>query len=64
MVNPCLEKALTGFHHQEVWKMAGMVPERQLDRTWVYSPIDPALETVVLDDIGVYITSRQNTVAQ
>ena len=42
----------------------GMVPERQLDRTWVYPPIGAALDTVVLDEIGVYIDRRQNTVAQ
>ena len=38
--------------------------KHQLARTWVYPPIGPALEMVILDDIGVYIVRHQNTFAQ
>ena len=44
--------------------MAGMVPKRQRDRKWVYTPIGAVLEIVGMEDIGVYITHHQNTVAQ
>ena len=44
--------------------MAGMVPKRQQDGTWVYTPIGSVLEMVGLEDIGVSIARRQNTVAQ
>ena len=53
-----------GFHHRAVWWMAGMGPERQLEGTWVYPPIGAALAMVGLDEIGVHIARRQNTVAQ
>ena len=45
-VTPRLEKALVGFHHQAVCQMVGMGPERQLNGTWVYPPIETALMTV------------------
>ena len=44
--------------------MAGMVPERQLDRAWLCPPIGVALGTVGLYEIGVYVTPRHNMVAQ
>ena len=44
--------------------MAGMIPKRQRDGTWVYTPIGAALEMVGLEEIGAYIARRQNTVAQ
>ena len=44
--------------------MTGMVPKRQRDGKWLYPPIGAALELVVLEEIGVYITRRQNTSAQ
>ena len=44
--------------------MAGMVPKRQQGGTWVYPPIGAALAMVGLEEIGLYIASRQNTAAQ
>ena len=41
-----------------------MVPERQLNGTWVYPPIEAALATSGLEEIRVYIARRQNTVVQ
>ena len=64
VVTPQLEKALAGFHHWEVWRMTGIGPKRQLDGTGVYPPIGSEMETVGLDEIGVYISRRQNTVSQ
>ena len=64
MVTPCLEKALAGFQHQEVRRMSGMVPKRQLNWIWVYQPIGAALAAVVPEEIGIYIDCHQNTVAQ
>ena len=43
--------------------MAGMGPKRQLDEAWVYPHIGAALEMVGLEEIGVYIARRYNTVA-
>ena len=44
--------------------MAIMLSEPQRYGTWVYPPIGSALAMVGLDEIGLYITCRQNTVAQ
>ena len=44
--------------------MTGIGPKRQLDGTGVYPPIGSEMETVGLDEIGVYISRRQNTVSQ
>ena len=41
-----------------------MNPRYQRDRTWVYKPIGAALEMVGLEEIGLYITHRQNRVAK
>ena len=59
-----LDKAPKGFHYQAARMMAGMVPKRQRNGTWLYPPIGAALEIVVLDYIGVYIARQYNTVAQ
>ena len=64
VVNPWLEHSLAGFHRRAVQQMAFMGTERQFNSTWVYPPIGLVLVTVVLEEIGVYITRRQNTVAQ
>ena len=61
---PRLEKAIDGFYQRAVWRMAGMGPKRQQGGTWVYTPIGAALAMVGLEDIGLYIARRQNTVAQ
>ena len=44
--------------------MAGMGPKHQQYRMWVYPPIVVVLAMAVLEKIGVYISHRQNTVAQ
>ena len=64
VLTPRLEKALEGFHHLATRRMAGMRPKCKPDGTWVYPPIGAALAMLVLEEIGVYITRHQNTVAQ
>ena len=64
VVTPRLEKALVGFHHRAVQRMACMVPKRQQDGTWVYPPIGAALEVAGIDKIRVYIARHQNTLSQ
>ena len=41
-----------------------MGPEQQRDGAWLYPPIGAELETMEIDDIGVYISIRQNMFAQ
>ena len=63
-MTPRLEKALKGFHHWAVWRMAGMIPKHQWGGSWMYPPIGAAMEKVGLDDIEVYIARFQNMVVQ
>ena len=55
VLTPRLEKSIEGFHHWETWRMSGMGPKCQRDGTWVYPSIGAALESVELEEIGVYI---------
>ena len=55
VLTPRLDKSLEGFHHRAVRRIASMVPKRQQDVTWVYTFIGAVLETVRLEEIGVYI---------
>ena len=64
VLTPRLDKSLEGFHHRVARQMAGMVTKRQRDGTWVYPPIGAAMAMVGLEENGVYIARRQNTVAQ
>ena len=64
VLNPRLNKSLAGFHHWAERRMAGMGPKTHPDGTWVYPPIGAALTMVGLEEIGVYITRCQKTVAQ
>ena len=40
VLTPRLEKALAGFHHQAAWRMAAMVPKRQLDGRGFTHPLE------------------------
>ena len=64
IMTPLLEKSLNLFHYRVVWQMAGMVPKRQRDGTWVYPPIRVDLAKMGMDKIEVYIARRQNKAAQ
>ena len=45
-------------------QMAGMGPKRQLYGSWVYPSIVAVLAMVGLEEVGVYISRHQDTVAQ
>ena len=64
VMNPRLDKALEGFIHQAVCGVAGMGHKYQWYGTWMYPPIGAGMEMVGLDEFGVYISCRQNTVAK
>ena len=64
VVTTWMEKALAGFRHRVVRRIAGMDPKRQRYRAWVYTHIGAELLTVVLDEIWIYIARLQNTFEQ
>ena len=64
VLSPWLKKYLKGFNHRSERRMTGIGTKRQRYVTWVYPTIGAALSTVGLEEIGVYIACRQNTVTQ
>ena len=64
IMTPLLKNSLKGFHHRAARQMMGMVLKCKRDGIWVYPSIGKALEIVGLEEIGLYITLRQNTVVQ
>ena len=64
VMTPHLEKSLEIFHHRVVRQMVVMGPKRQQYVTWMYPQIVEAMATVGIDEIIVYITRRQKTVAK
>ena len=60
VLTPRLDKFLEGFHHWDEWRMAGMGPKRQQDRTCLYPPIGVDLAMVGLEEI-VYISPAART---
>ena len=58
VLNPRLDKSLKGFYHRAARQMEVMGPNYHPDGIRVYPPIRAALAMLVLEEIGVYITSR------
>ena len=59
-----MERSLGIFHHRVTRRITGSHPRRWVDRGWEYPPLEVAMEESGFEDIGVYIISRQNMVAQ
>ena len=57
-------KVLEGFHLRVVWRITGMAAKRGAGGEWEYSTVVEAMESVGLHPIGVYIKSRQVTIAE
>jgi hypothetical protein len=64
VVTNTMLKALESFHRRVARRIAGKQPYRcRRTDTWIYPPIDKALEEVGLYSVSHYIEKRQNTVA-
>ena len=56
--------ALIIFQYRVTQRITGRHPTQRGEGRWEYPPPEAATEEAVFEDIGVYITMRQNMVAQ
>ena len=64
VVTPQMMRTLGGLHNWVVWTIMGKLPKQRSDWGWEYPPIMEALREAVIEEFGVYIKQRQNTVVQ
>ena len=59
-----MERALSSFQHRVAQRLTGRKLRRRGEGRWKYPPLAAAMEEAGFGEIGVYITRRQNMVAQ
>ena len=64
VVNPHVGLMLGGFHHRVARKMTYKKHQRQTYGRWEYPPLGEVMRGEGLGKVEVYITQKQNTVAQ
>ena len=64
VLTPQMERDLSNFQHRVAQRLTVRHPRRQGGGSWEYPPLEAEVSEAGIDDIGVYITRRQNTVAQ
>ena len=63
-LNPRMERTLSSFQHMVVWQLTGRHTRRREEGSWKYPPLVAAMAEADFEEIGVYVTRIQNTVAQ
>ena len=53
-----------GFHLRVILQMTGRHPIQQVYGSWVYPPLSTAMVKAVLEEVDMYVSRRENTVAQ
>ena len=64
VLTPRMEWALSTFHHIVARRLTRMHPSQRGEGKWGYSPLAEDMVEASFEEIRVYITRRQNTVAQ
>ena len=64
VLNLRMERALSSFQHRVMKRLTVRHPRRQGDGGWEYPPLAAAISEAGFEEIGTYVTRRQNTVAQ
>ena len=64
ILTPHIERALGSFQQRVVRRISGRQPSWRGKGRWGYPPLASAMEEAGFEEIRVYITRRQNTVAQ
>ena len=57
-------RAMDSLHNKAARRISGRISQRLQNIGWYYPPIGEALEDVVMERIGIYITCIQETVTQ
>ena len=63
VVNPRMERALSGFLNGAARRLTGRQAQRGRNGAWHYLSLEGAMREAGLTDIGKSIANRQNTVA-
>ena len=64
VLNPCMEQSMCRFQHRVEQRLTRKQPRRRGDGSWNYPPLEAATAEAGLEEIGVYVTRRQNTLTQ
>ena len=64
VLTPRMERALRIFQHKVARRITGRQPRRRGDRSSDYPPLAATMAESGFEEIGTYVTRRQNTVAQ
>ena len=64
VVNPKMERALSGFLHGAARRLTGRQARIEKDGDWYYPSLEGAMREAGLTDIRTSILNRKNTVAQ
>ena len=64
VLNPHMYQALRSFQHRVAQWLTGRYPRQRGERRWEYPLLAAVMAEAGFEDIGVYITRKQNTVAQ
>ena len=61
---PLILRAMFSLHNRLARQISVIMPQRMTNGGWYYPPIGEALADAGLETFGVYVTHRQNTMAQ
>ena len=64
VLTPRMERALSSFKHRVAQRLTGRHPRSRGDGSWYYPPMEVEMLEAGFEEIGAYITRKQNTVAQ
>ena len=62
--NPPMERALISFQHRVSQRLTGIQTRRWGEGSWEYPLLAVEMAGAGFEEIGVYVTRRQNTIAQ
>ena len=63
VLTPRMERALSRFWHRVARRLTGRQPRRRGGGSWDYPPLTASMAEACFDEIGAYVTRRQNMVA-
>ena len=61
---PCVGRTSAGFRHRVARRLLRRQPQRGLDGTWEYPPLEEAMAEAGMQEVNTYVARRKNNVAQ
>ena len=62
VLNTRMERALSSFQHRFALRLTGRQPRRGGSGSWKYTPLAAVIVEAGFEEIGTYVTRRQNTI--